>query len=376
MKYSAFAITLATLSTVFASPITRDADSKSGFLTIPIVRVHAPNNTSVSHIAKRSTIPVSLSNQVYLYLATFDLGTPGQSVTAQIDTGSSDLWVYGPNSNAPGASYDPSDSSTYEYLNNDFSIEYVDGTEINGDWVTDTVTIGSAAVTNQQFAYTNAEASNGLNNGVFGIGFESDESTSSEYTNVPQNLKNQGFISQNAYSLYLDDIDANTGTLLFGGIDEAKYSGSMAVLPIESNSAFQVSVSVVGSSTQGILDSGTSLTYLDSDTVEQIANIYGATWDQSQGAYILNSQPSGNPLVYTFGNVEIQVGLDELFIENEDGSYTLTILPNTETQGINLLGDSTLRSAYVVYQLDSNQIGIAQAQYTSSSNIVPITGSL
>lgn len=376
MKFSVFAFALATLSAVTASPITRDADGSPGFLTIPIVRVPAPDNSTTNSIAKRSAIPLALSNQVYQYLATFDLGTPEQSVTAQIDTGSSDLWVYGPKSNAPGASYDPSKSSTYTYLNNDFSIEYVDGTQISGNWVTDTITIGSAAVKKQQFAYTNAVASNGLNNGVFGIGFENDESTSSEYTNVPQNLKNQGFISQNAYSLYLDDIDATTGTLLFGGIDKAKYTGTLAVLPIQSTSSFQVALTVEGTATSGILDSGTSLTYLPSKIVSKIANTYGATWDSSQGAYFVYSEPSGPPLVYTFGSAKISVALDELFIDNGDGSYILTVLPNSETQGINLIGDSTLRSAYVVYNLDSNQVGIAQAQYTSSSNIVPITGAL
>lgn len=372
MKSSVFAFLVASLSSVLATPI--PADNSAGFLTIPVVRGPASLNSTT--ISKRGAVPVALQNQVYSYLATFDLGTPEQSVTAQIDTGSSDLWVFGPKSNAPGASYNPSQSSTYKFVSSGFSIEYVDGTKISGNWVTDTITLGSAAVKNQQFAYTNSASTRQLNTGVFGIGFITDESTNKEYTNVPANLKAQGLIAQNAYSLYLDDISATTGTLVLGGIDKAKYSGSLAVLPIESDSSFQVSFSVAGEDTNGILDSGTSLTYLDSGIVSTIANQYGATWDDDQGAYFVYSQPSGEPLVYNFGGVEVEVGLDELFIDNGDGSYILTVLPNSETQGINLVGDSTLRSAYVVYNLDSKQVAIGQAKYTSASNIVPITGSL
>ena len=46
-----------------------------------------------------------------------------------------------------------------------------------------------------------------------------------------------GMIQSNAYSLWLNDLDANTGNILFGGIDTEKYMGSLQTLPIQNDGA-------------------------------------------------------------------------------------------------------------------------------------------
>ena len=37
----------------------------------------------------------------------------------------------------------------------------------------------------------------------------------------------------------------------------------------------------------------------------------------------------------------------------------------------NILGDNFLRSAYIVYDLDDNEISLAQVKYTSASVFLP-----
>ena len=53
------------------------------------------NSTSV---ARRDTSQVPLRNDIALYIVETEFGTPGQKFDLQIDTGSSDTWVFGPGS--------------------------------------------------------------------------------------------------------------------------------------------------------------------------------------------------------------------------------------------------------------------------------------
>lgn len=73
--------------------------------------------------------------------------------------------------------------------------------------------------------------------GTLGIGLKSDEETSdnSTYDNFVFNLKKQGFINKAGYSLYLPQKEKKSGTILFGGIDEDKYSGNLTKFIVSSD---------------------------------------------------------------------------------------------------------------------------------------------
>lgn len=358
--------TAALLSMVFADP---------GYVALPVKRHQVKSNetaTVSSHSRINAAVPEKLDNKVVQYLVNFELGSPGQKQVASIDTGSSDLWVFGPNTGAP-TTYDPSQSSTNKYINNGFQIEYVDGTTSSGNYYTDEITWGDTkidfqfAVTTQQYQRTN---------GVFGIAQEAAEaSQDGEYANFPVALKNAGKIDSVAYSLYLDDVDTSSGTLLFGAVDTSQYTGPIKAVPIKANNRFTVDVEVGGETIEGILDAGTSLTYLPETIVEDIATQLDCSYDWLTGMYYADGTPSGS-ITYSFSGLEVTVPASELFISLEgtgNGNY-LSILPNSQSDGFNLLGDSFLRSAYVVYDLSNNQIAIAQANNNAGeSHFEPIT---
>ncbi|ANB15154.1 Yps1p [Sugiyamaella lignohabitans] len=379
MKLTSASILLASVSLAVAAP----ANGKGYLLAKTQLRTITPPDDVLD---KRSgSYDTPLANEIYEYIATFELGTPGQTIEAQIDTGSSDLWVYTPavHETTP---FNSKKSSTYKYLNGNFEIDYVKGSA-SGNWVTDTLTIDGVSLKNQQFATV---AQDEGSTGVFGIGLEADEASSTEYVNVPQNLVNQGYISHNAYSLYLDDLEASEGALLFGAVDSAKYSGKLYTLPLISNSAFQVTLSGIsgstgtslGGATYGILDSGTSYTFLPSADVSAIASYLGATYDSRQKAYFFDSPPSKS-IVYNFSGATITIPPSELAVPassihlTNTKPYFLPILPNTQSSGYNLLGDSFLRSAYVVYDLENKEVSIAQASWNNAnSNIQIISGTV
>jgi len=82
------------------------------------------------------------------------IGTPGQPQSLLLDTGSSDIWVevtYSAGCRDPDngfgcideGSYTNTSSSTYQYVNSNFTIGYGDGTSAAGDYALETFEIGS-----------------------------------------------------------------------------------------------------------------------------------------------------------------------------------------------------------------------------------------
>ncbi|GLI82031.1 hypothetical protein PoHVEF18_010431 [Penicillium ochrochloron] len=364
----------------------------------------------VRRMKRSSTVSQALDNEETLYFSNVTLGTPAQSLRLVLDTGSSDLWVNTPNSTlckkktAPcsdSGTYDSSSSSSYAFVNNDFNITYADGSGASGEYASETVTIGSATLKEFQFGLGYYSSSG---EGVLGIGYPANEvqvgvSGGSSYANLPKAMVNKGLIKSNAYSLWLNDLDASTGSILFGGVNTKKYHGTLETLPIQKAggvySEFVIALtSVVLSNSSGttnytskalpaavLLDSGSSLTYLPDVIVEGLFNDLEVSYDSSSGVGFMPCKSSSNNvnISYTFSSPTINVALSELlldigdyFYDNGDRACAFGIVPAGESMSV--LGDTFLRSAYVVYDLANNEISLANTNFDSTgNNILEIT---
>lgn len=134
---------------------------------------------------------------------------------------------------------------------------------------------------------------------------------------------------------------------------------------------------VSSGSALAILDSGTSFTIVPKDVFSNILESFGdITVTESQGNYYLpcSAGNSGDrSFTFEFGNsstATITVDLSQFLIQS---SRTMCILGfDYTTDDSYTLGDTFLRSVYAVYDLANNQIGVAQANFdTSSSHVVP-----
>ncbi|KIW27385.1 uncharacterized protein PV07_07126 [Cladophialophora immunda] len=395
----------------------RSSSSPPRTIGLPIERRHVPDILAHerSRMRKRQTqqtVSQTLDNEQSLYYANITLGTPAQSLRLHIDTGSSDLWVNIASSSfcesgqdaCEGGTYDSSASSTYKLVNDQFNISYVDGTGAVGDYVADTLQFGGVSLTDFQFGIGESSSSQ---QGVLGIGYMTNEvqvqrAGMDAYPNLPEALVKAGHIASNAYSLWLNDLDSSTGEILFGGVNTEKYEGELATIPIiPSNGVyFQLAIALTGLVSSGsdlssssslpaavLLDSGATLTYLPNDITQDIYNQVQAVYQTDVGAaYAPCSLSSSSATIdFTFSGQTIRVPYNELFLdagtnnfgqpitfENGEEACLFGIAP---TQGsMAVLGDTFLRSAYVVYDLANNEISLAQTVFNSTgSNVQEIT---
>ncbi|RGP69930.1 aspartic-type endopeptidase opsb [Fusarium longipes] len=381
-------------------------------MSVPIQRrqVDDPFAHDRKRLSRRSgTVDVGIDNEQSLYFLNATIGTPSQDFRLHLDTGSSDLWVNAVGSQlcdthanicAESGLYNPNKSSTYEYVNSDFNISYADGSGASGDYVTDTFRMSNVSIQNLQFGvgYVTSD-----NEGVLGIGYTTNEAVVNDgqklYKNMPARLASDGVIASNAYSLYLDDLESASGKILFGGVDEEQYTGELVTVPIlkvdGEYSEFYITLNSIsaGSETIGedlalgiVLDSGSTLTYLPASLTETIYELVGAEYTDGQTtAYVpCDLANDGGNLTFKFNDpAEITVPISELVLDFTDitgrqmsfssgqAACSFGIAPSTSQ--ISILGDTFLRSAYVVFDLDNNEISLAQSNFDATgSHIVEI----
>lgn len=158
-----------------------------------LVRVHRRHNVPIpDHIvASASPLPggekvPAYSDSDAQYLTPVDFGTPPQRLNLQLDTGSGDLWVYGPNL-PPNeirnqTFYDPSKSSTSSiYPGETWDIQYgssTKGDRANGSVYWDSVSINALTVANISFGVAEHVNSGLTNNtllhGIMGLGISNE----------------------------------------------------------------------------------------------------------------------------------------------------------------------------------------------------------
>lgn len=141
------------------------------------------------------------------------------------------------------------------------------------------------------------------------------------------------------------------------------------------------------------LDSGTSYTILPADIFDQLVQVFQPVQDTSDGSNVwyvdCDISKTKGTLDYQFGGQGgpiISVPFSELAVPflnfttekpvlGTDGKPVCIFGLGSDASGLSILfGDTFLRSAYVVYDLDGNQVYIAQTNFDAkTSNVVEMT---
>ncbi|KAH8689574.1 aspartic peptidase domain-containing protein [Talaromyces proteolyticus] len=316
-------------------------------LSLPIQRNAEVHQRSLT---PRAGTPVEqLGNyvQLSLYGINVTIGTPGQQVAVQLDTGSTDFWVYSPEgckeAGCQGGSFNVNDSSTaYVQDANGFNIQYgTAGSFVKGDYISDTIQLQDITVKKMNMAV--AYSAKNERTGILGVGFDVNEALVTNQHEKPY---------ANFIDLLVSEKVINTsGQILFGGYDTDKYTGELYGLDIQPDA-----------NTNTISTMTVALTSLGLETSHEVQ-------------YLSLSGNNAVPVLLDSGTTLLQVPSDvfeefaEVTMLNGNKGCKFGVQEGDEW----ILGDTFLRSAYVVYDLDEEKIWLARTKYNStSSNMVEI----
>ncbi|KAK4098000.1 acid protease [Parathielavia hyrcaniae] len=327
------------------------------------------------------------------YAVEMEVGTPPQTLTLILDTGSPDTWI-NPScdtANVPSdcrsfPQFDSSESTSFEQTTVRDILRYGIG-NATIRYALETLTLGSATIENQQIGI--AIESHMIPLGILGL--SPPLNGVNDYPYVLDTMVDQGLIRSKAFSVDLRGVDNPTGALIFGGIDTGKYIGELAKLPMLDRldtplgaDRYYVTMTGIGLTlpdgtvTQSeeiavpvFLDTGSTFTRLPTPIYQAFAESFAnAQYDPESGYYFVDcdvTELEGASIDFYFGTKTIRVALND-FIWQVQGYCILGVLPDDEEP---ILGDTFLRAAYVVFDQDNRNLHIAQAA-NCGTNLVAI----
>ncbi|PHH64002.1 hypothetical protein CDD81_5107 [Ophiocordyceps australis] len=251
-----------------------------------------------------------------------------------------------------------------------------------------------------------------------GLGLSSNVAARRPYPALVDNMVAQGIIDTPVFSLHLDHVDAKAGSILFGGLDLQKFLAklvSLPLLPDDDSSTIRSyairlrrldinGVALTALHARAILDSGSTITLLPYTHTRHIHAHYGVRSLPNLNTPLVDcarrtDAPSAALTFHFDAGASIRVPINDMIMDiiPPDMQSLLrqtsapTPLPSSwraicvfgiasasdyavSTPSFAILGDSFLRSAYIVYDLANRQLGLAQANPRSrGSNIIPLS---
>ncbi|CAN3362395.1 secreted aspartic protease 10 [Diutina catenulata] len=358
-------------------------------------------------LARRDTAEMVLESYGSWFSTTLQIGD-GQNVTVQVDTASSDLWVFGTGGECHGprellpndlqsevssqqevceimGSYSPSKSRSFHNLSAPFNVYYAGGDVISGWYANDSVTMGSVTVPHQIFGVATNSTSPF---GVIGLGFDSGMEAANgsrvDYHSFPQSLQEHGLIERRVFGLYLDREDATSGSIMFGGVDRAKYEGEFHYLNLQATTddkpnAFNVRLDGLGLNGENItsqpyiflLDTGAGAFYGPQHFFDAVTQSLGAV-EESNQHWVPCPADNSTTFEFHFGTFKVEVPLIDLVGSPWRGRCPLTGFDVLDVDYI-VGGVPFLRQVYTLFDIDNHQVGLAKVVHSSDEDIEVIS---
>ncbi|KAK4460059.1 putative aspartyl protease precursor [Cladorrhinum samala] len=334
-----------------------------------------------------------------LYTVQVKFGTPGQWVPIQIDTSTAEMWANPTCGNSADRSFCQAQPRfTYSTTLTDLGTvgqavtrsPTADGSA-NFVYVADYIGVGNARVTQQIFGA--GYATTLAMTGTMGLG-PSLQGWQNGYPTFIDSLYSQGFINSRAFSLDLQSLSNQDGSLIFGGIDTQKYIGDLVKLPIipagqspdgftrywiyvneisvnkEDGTVATVYETPEGGRGQAVfIDSGATLSTLPTNIFNQLLAAFpSAQYVAASNGYLIDCEVSESASIdFVFAGKTISVPLkDFIWKAGADMCYL-----GAKEGSLPALGANFLRAAYVVFDWDNRNIHLAQSS-SCGSNLVAI----
>lgn len=310
------------------------------------------------------------------YDVKMSIGTPKQKFTMLPDTGSSNIWVPGPNCKSKACKnhkkFHPAKSTTYKKKTKAFEISYGSGS-VKGRLARDTVSIGGLAVENQTFALTRSEPGKAFLeskfDGILGLGYQS--ISVDNVKTLIQNMCEQNVITSCIFAICLrgGGSSAKGGSLFIGNKNTTAYTGSNSYVytPVTKKGywqmkldGFYVGSTKVSGAAQAIVDSGTSLIAAPLHAYKEFVKVTGCTPTSSGECWVKCSTHIPD-IEFIIDGKKIVIKGDKvkMKVKTKKGHTVCLLVVTYEETNFWILGDPFLRNSCTVFDMSKNRIGFA-----------------
>ncbi|XP_038675944.1 gastricsin-like [Scyliorhinus canicula] len=345
-------------------------------------------DSALKYRALFPNLPAQMGNEPLLnsldtyYYGSITVGTPPQSFTVLLDTGSSNLWVpsvYCYSTSCDNhAKFDPSQSSTFSSTGKSFSMSYGAGS-LSGYFGYDTVTVAGITISHQELGLSKLEPGSYFGyapfDGVLGLAYPS--LARGGATPVFNNMINDNLLEQSLFSVYLkrNSNSQDGGEVLFGGIDYSLYSGQITWVPLIQEVFWTIAVQSViinGQSSfcsqgcQATIDTGTPRITVPHQYLTEFLQEIGVQVNPSTD-YLVNCDniPNMPTLTFVINGVEFPIPASVYVIRQNGfciaGFMPTYVYPPTNDGPLWILGDVFLGAFYSIFDMGNNRMGFATA---------------
>lgn len=306
------------------------------------------------------------SNGEYFLTASMNIGSQNQTFTIELDTGSTPLWVpavgckLNKKNTCSGILFNYGQSSTFRdnAVNQDFYIQYDDGTSFGGNYVSDTLDLGGIKLPNYIFGLvTNAKYP--LDNKDFNIGIlglaPPYEDGSEVASSVLEKIYNSN--SANIFSFYLPRHIEDKGIFYIGSTNEIAQDRAVWIDATLTDEAWYLpNMKITGNgqditgSYATLIDTGSDYLYLPIKDMKKLCTYIGVTYDKKNNRCYSPCDKINNAknFVLDFGAQKLEVNITDNFYFKDGSDCVLALYGDKPKYGWTL-GMAIIRQWYTVW---------------------------
>ncbi|KAM7200885.1 aspartic proteinase yapsin-3 [Naviculisporaceae sp. PSN 640] len=427
---------------VLTCAVLAEAAFEKGHVHLPFNRVGKRPSLS-NRDAHDSPAAVSIGHKLLAYSVNVQVGTPPQDMSLSITTSSGLSWLQSaassdckpsqrylyPDDDPYGSptmidvpslcqfgSFNKSISSTYMAANqqfDSFSAYGFGGFSVYGKNMTDTLVVGDLEFPDMPLGLVTTGTPTYA--GVLGLGYRGDDYSDGygDYPLFMNRIVKNGHAVTRAFSLWLDDAEGTSGSLLFGAIDQARYEGDLMRITAQNAYASYgtFGMEVVGLETASdaestfeplethdfplgvTIDPGELFSQLPAAVFNKIADLTGASYNSSTGfttipcdAASTNAArfkfrlagPDGPVVNFETADLIIPSDLMSSYYSYYSRSWPEGVcffgIQNADeisSYGIYSFGNSLLRRTYLVFDLENQELAAAPVKFKSAGENEP-----
>ncbi|KAG1769878.1 acid protease [Suillus placidus] len=384
-------VTYVSASSFFRMPLTKLASPSSYLAGLPDAdRARA---AFLKNFASGSPATVPASNLAYVqYTTSVGVGSPPTYYNLVVDTGSSNTFV------GTGTKY--VQTSTSIFTGEDVNVTYGTGYFSGFEYLDQVMLAPGFVITNQSIGDALSYADFEGVDGIVGVGpVILTEGTLSPSTNeliptVMNNALSQGLITEEVLGVSFapaTSYNDTNGALTYGGIDSSLYTGEITYTPVTptypagyywginiTDATYGSAVTVIPTSTAGIVDTGTTLVLLADDFFESyLRAIPGAKIDPSTGLMTVPATSVSEIQTLNFtidGTIFSMDAAAQLIPIDQNTAWGLSknkqygvvsYLGTNSGEGLDfIIGQKFMEKYYAVFDADSNRVGLAYTEHT------------